>query len=149
MGRAALLIAVAICVIALVAVGLRYLGLRDERRGTEHTIAMLVLQSAKARALLHDVRATRITVDADMAIVETHRAQLQAEAATLQAEIARTEAGTTAAQINAYLTVAEASNLRACLTGVSQALNQLSVGDGHALETLLVVEQPCRAAGIQ
>jgi hypothetical protein len=148
-GRAVPLIAAAICVIALVGVGLRYLWLRDERRSAEHSVAMLVRQSVKARALLREVRETRVTVDENVALVEAHRARLQAEVAMLRADLARARAGTTAAQITAYLTVAQANNLRACLTGVSQALNQLSVGDGRALDSLLAVDRPCRAAGVQ
>ena len=67
----------------------------------------------------------------------------------MHADLDRTRADTTAAEIGAYRTGAQANNLRACLTGVSQALNQLSVGDGRSIASLQAVEVPCRAVGIQ
>ena len=52
----------------------------------------------------------------------------------------QTRADTTAAEVGAFTSGAQANNLAACLTGVSQALNQLAVGDGGAISSLQAVD---------
>jgi hypothetical protein len=143
------LIAIAVCIVALIGVGLRYLWLRNERQHAEQTVAMLVATVARARTVLADLDQTRTAVDRDLAIVQANHERLSARAAMLHAELEKARADTTTAAVGAYLTAAQANNLRACLIGVSQALNQISVGDSRAIASLRAVDGPCRAAGAQ
>ena len=66
----------------------------------------------------------------------------------MHTQLDRTRADTTAADVGAFASGAQANNLGACLTGVSRALNQLAVGDTGAIKSLQAVDGPCRAAGI-
>ncbi len=91
--------------------------------------------------------ATRGTVDANLALVVANDARLRDQVAALHADLDQTRAGTASTSVSAYLTAVQANNLSACLVGVSQALNQLSVGDGRAIASLKAVDAPCRAAG--
>ena len=146
-GRAVGLIAAAILVVALVASGARYFWVRHERQQAEQAVAALRRTAKHARALLDEVTATRTTVDANLDLVKLNDAKLQAQAAALHADLERTKAGTATTSVSAYLTASQANSLSQCLIGVSQALNQLSVGDGRALTSLKAVDAPCRAAG--
>lgn len=146
--RVVRLIAIAVCVVVFAAVAARYLWLRRERQHTEQTVATLVRKVAAASALLSELRTTRAVVDSDMEIVRANHERLRARATALHADLEQTRANTTTAAIGAYLTAAQANDLGTCLTGVSQALNQLSVGDRDALASLQAVEKPCRAAGV-
>jgi hypothetical protein len=141
------LIAAAILFVALVAAGARYFWVRHERQQAEQTVAELRHTARQARALLADVTATRSTVEANLELVRANDARLRLQAKALHADLDKTVANTTTAAIGAYLTASQANNLSACLIGVSQALNQLSVGDGRAIASLKAVDLPCRAAG--
>jgi hypothetical protein len=138
-----------LCALALIAVGLRYLMLRDQRRHTERTVATLTHEATGALALLRGVQATRNAADQRNVLSQAELDGVRAAAAALHADLSRTRADTTAAAVGAFTSAAQANQLRTCLTGVSQALNQLAVGDGSALTSLQAVEQPCRAVGIQ
>ena len=143
------LVAVALCAIALIGVGVRYLGLRDQRRHMEQTVATLTQRTAAALELLRRVEATRASADQSNAEVRAERDRVRAMAAGVHDDLSRTRADTTTAEVGAYVSGTQANDLRACLTGVSQALNQLAVGDGGAIVSLRTVDQPCRAAGIR
>jgi hypothetical protein len=146
--RAVVVVVAGLCALALVAVGLRYFLVRNDRIHTEQTVARLKTQAGAALDLLHEVQAVRAAADANNLAVTADRDRTRAAAALLHADLAQTQAATTAAGIGAYTSGVAANNLRACLTGVSQALNQLSVGDANSIKSLAAVEAPCRAVGV-
>ena len=146
-GRAVGLIAAAILVVALVAAGARYFWVRHERQRAEATVVALRRTAKEARVLLEATTETRATVDANLELVTANDARLRSQAAALHADLQRTQAGTATTSVSAYLTASQANNLSKCLIGVSQALNQLSVGDSRAIASLQAVDAPCRAAG--
>jgi len=147
-GRAVQLIAIAVCAIAIVGVAARYLWLLDQRNDTEQTVVTLVRRTSAALDLLQAVETTRARADTSNAAVQAERDRIRAAAAALHADLSRTRADTTTAEIGAYVSGAQANNLRLCLTGVSQALNQLAVGDGTSVASLRAVDAPCRAVGV-
>jgi hypothetical protein len=146
-GRAVRLIAATILIVALAVAGTRYFWVRHDRQQAEQTVAALRRTAREARALLEETTATRVTVDTNLELVKANDARLRAQAAALHSDLEQTVAGTTTTAIGAYLTASQANNLSACLIGVSQALNQLSVGDNRAIASLKAVDQPCRLAG--
>jgi hypothetical protein len=143
------LIVVATCAFVIFAAGARYFILRDDRIRTEDTVTMLTLRTSEALEVFRKVAATRTEADDANTLTAAERDRVLALAETLHADLDRTRADTTAAEIGAYVTGAQANDLRACLTGVSQALNQLAVGDGRSIASLRAVDAPCRAVGIQ
>jgi hypothetical protein len=146
--RAVPMIVAAICIVALATVGLRYVLLRADRRSTEHTVETLTQHTREAVALLRSVTVTRVTADENNAKVRAERDRVRAVAALLHANLDRARADTTASAIGAFVSGSQANDLSACLTGVSQALNQLSVGDGRSIQSLQRVDGPCRRAGV-
>ena len=68
--------------------------------------------------------------------------------AALHAGLDQTRADTTTAEVARSRPARRRSNLAACLPRVSQALNQLAVGDGGAISSLQAVDAQCRMAGI-
>jgi Trp operon repressor len=147
-GQAAVLVVACLCALALVAVGARYYLVRDQRIDTEQTVAKLKRQTSAALDLLRDVQTVRRRAEASNVMVAADRDRVRAAAALLHADLSQTQAATTAAGIAAYTSGVAANNLRACLTGVSQALNQLAVGDRNSIKSLAAVEAPCRAVGV-
>jgi hypothetical protein len=141
------MIVAAICIVALATVGLRYVLLRADRRATEHTVETLTRHTRDAVALLRSVTVTRSTADEHNAEVRAERDRVRAVATLLHADLDRAKAETTASAIGAFVSGSQANDLSACLTGVSQALNQLSVGDGRSILSLQKVDGPCRRAG--
>ncbi len=141
-------IAIGLCALVIVAAGARYFLVRDDRIATEQTVTRLTVKTARALAVFRTVSATRTEADHANTLTQAERDRVLALAAALHADLDRTRADTTAAEIGAYTTGAQANNLRACLTGISQALNQLAVGDGRSIASLRAVETPCRAVGI-
>jgi uncharacterized phage infection (PIP) family protein YhgE len=146
--RAVVFVVAGLCALALIAVAARYFVVRSQRVETEQTVARLKTQTAAAIDLLHEVQAVRSAASATNAAVTADRDRVRAAAALLHADLAQTQAATTAAGIAAYTSGVAANNLRACLTGVSQALNQLAVGDTDSIKSLTAVETPCRAVGV-
>lgn len=142
------LIAVGLCALLLIAVGARYFDVRNERQHTEQSVLRLTREATAALALLHRVTDTRVTADEHNVALEAQRNDVRALAASMHAELDHTRADTTTAQVGAFTTGVQANNLAACLTGVSQALNQLAVGDSGAIKSLKAVDGPCRAAGV-
>jgi hypothetical protein len=147
-GRVLQMVALGLCALLLVAVGARYLVVRNERQDTEQSVLRLTRQATAALALLHRVTDTRATADEHNIALEAQRNDVRALAASMHAELDRTRADTTAAEVGAFTTGVQANNLAACLTGVSRALNQLAVGDTGAIKSLKAVDGPCRAAGV-
>ncbi len=147
--RAALVIVAALCVVALATVGVRYLWLRADRQATEHTVAELTQHTREAVALLRSVSTIRASADVSNGKVRAERDRVRAVALLLHTDLDRAKAETTASAIGAFVSGSQANDLTACLIGVSQALNQLSVGDGRAIQSLQKVEGPCRRAGVQ
>ncbi len=147
-GRTFQVVAVVVCALALVGVGTRYFWVRHERQHTEQTIVTLTRQTTAALALLHRVTDTRAGADDHNTIVQAQRDGARTLAAALHADLDKTRADTTTAEVGAFTSGAQANNLAACLTGVSQALNQLAVGDGGAISSLQTVDAQCRMAGI-
>jgi hypothetical protein len=143
------LVAVSLCAIAVIALGARYLLVRDDRIATEQTVTRLTVKTAEALDVFRRVAAKRTDADRANTLTTAERDRVLALAAALHADLDRTHADTTAAEVGAYTSGAQANNLRACLTGVSQALNQLAVGDGRSIASLRAVDTPCRAVGIQ
>lgn len=143
------LIAVALCAIAIAAAGARYFLLRDDRITTEETVAMLTWRTSEVLDVFREVALTRTETDRENTVTEAERDRVLTLAEAVHADLDRTRADTTAAEIGAFTNGAQANNLRTCLTGVSQALNQLAVGDGRSIASLRAVEAPCRAAGVQ
>jgi hypothetical protein len=137
-----------VCALALLFVGARYFWVRHERQHTEHTALTLTRETKAALALLHRVTVTRVAADAHNATVQGQRDGARALAASMHTDLDRTRADATAADVGAFVSGSQANNLAACLTGVSQALNQLAVGDAGAIGSLKAVDAPCRAAGI-
>ena len=142
------MIVAGICIVALATVGLRYVLLRADRRATEHSVETLTDQTRHAVTLLRSVTATRVAADDDNTKVRAERDRVRAVAALLHAELDRAKAETTASAIGAFVSGSQANDLSECLTGVSQALNQLSVGDRRSILSLQKVDGPCRRAGI-
>ena len=143
------LIAAGFCALALIAVGVRYYRLRDDRMHTERAVVTLTRQTTKALALLHQVTATRVTANDHNTALQGQRDGVRTLATAMHTDLDRARADTTTAEVGAFSSGAQANNLAACLTGVSQALNQLAVGDASAIKSLQSVDAPCRAAGIQ
>jgi hypothetical protein len=142
-------VAVALCAVLIFGAGARYFLLRDDRITTEETVTRLTLRTSEALDVYREVAGTRTEADRANTLTETELNRVLVLAAAVHADLGRTRADTTAAEIGAYSTGVQANNLRACLAGVSQALNQLSVGDGRSIASLRDVEVPCRAVGIQ
>lgn len=145
--RALPMIVLAICIVALVAVGLRYVLVRHDRQSTEQSVVRLTQTTDDALELLRDVSQTRSSADRHNTETKAERDQVRTTAALLHAELDRARAETTASAFGAFATGAQANDLAACLVGVSQALNQLSVGDGRAISSLQRVDAECRRAG--
>jgi hypothetical protein len=145
--RAVPVIVAVVCVVALATVGLRYVILRSDRRSTEHTVQTLTATTRRAVALLRTVTATRVKADDHNTTVRMERDRVRAVALLLHTNLDQARADTTASAIGAFVSGSQANDLSACLTGVSQALNQLSVGDGRSIDSLQKVEGPCRRAG--
>jgi hypothetical protein len=143
------LIAVGLCAFVLVAAGARYFLLRDDRIDAEQSVATLTRRTSEALAVFRKVSGTRIGADRANTITQAERDRVLALAVAVHADLDRTRADTTAAEVGAYVSGAQANNLRLCLVGVSQALNQLAVGDGRSIASLRAVDTPCRAVGIQ
>lgn len=148
-GRALQLITVVLVALALIGVGVRYFWVRNERQHTEQTVVSLTRQTTAALALLHRVTSTRVTADEHNIALEAQRNSVRALAASMHTDLDRTRADTTTAEVGAFTSGAQANSLSACLTGVSQALNQLAVGDSGALRSLQAVDRPCREAGVE
>jgi hypothetical protein len=142
------MVASALCVLALVVVTGRWLWLRHDRRDAEHSVLVLTRETGDALALLHRVTDRRAGADEHNAVLQGQRDGVRALAAAMHTELDRARADTTAADVGAFTSGAQANNLGTCLTGVSRALNQLAVGDTGALGSLQAVDGPCRAAGI-
>jgi hypothetical protein len=142
------IVVAALCVVAVVGVGLRYVLLRADRRATEQSVARLTRTTGEALRLLRAVSGTRSRADWYNSAVQAERDQVRAAATLLHAELDRARAETTSSAIGAFVSGAQANNVAECLTGVSQALNQLSVGDGGSIRSLQSVEAPCRSAGM-
>jgi hypothetical protein len=138
-----------VCALVLLVVGARYVWLHEQRRHTEHHVATMTGQLREALALFEEVESTRAGQDTRNTATETHRNQLRAMAEALRQELDLTKANQTATEIGAFQQGTQANNLRACLTGVQQALNQLAVGDGGEIQSLKAVESSCRQAGLQ
>lgn len=147
-GRTRWVVAAALCALALIVVTGRWLWLRHDRREAEHSALVLTREAHDAIALLHRVTDRRAAADEHNVALEGQRDGVRALAAAMHTDLDRTRADTTAADIGAFTSGAQANNLGACLTGVSQALNQLAVGDTGAITSLKAVDGPCRAAGI-
>jgi hypothetical protein len=143
------IVAAAVWILAVVLIVGRYAWLHEERRDTEHHVATTTGQLREALALFREVESTRAGQDMRNTASETQRNQLRTMADTLRQQLDLTKANQTAAEVGAFTEGAQANNLRACLTGVQQALNQLAVGDGGEIKSLKAVEGPCRQAGIQ
>jgi hypothetical protein len=148
-GRARVIAAAAVWILAVVLVVGRYVWLHEERRDTEHHVATTTGQLREALALFREVESTRAAQDTRNTTTETQRNQLRTMADALRQELDLTKATQTATEVGAFTEGAQANNLRACLTGVQQALNQLAVGDGGEIKSLKAVEGSCRQAGIQ
>jgi hypothetical protein len=147
-GRTRIITVAAVCALALLVVGARYVWLHEQRRDTEHHVATMTGRLRDALALFEEVEATRAAQDGRNTETETRRNQLRTMADELRRQLELTKADQTATEVGAFRAGAEANNLRACLTGVQQALNQLAVGDGREIDSLKAVETPCRQAGL-
>lgn len=80
---------------------------------------------------------------------ERFRAGLAAEYERVQAELTAVRDVLVGADREAEVTARLVADLARCLTGVSQFLNQLSVGDGDgALATAGRIDGPCAAVGV-
>jgi cytoskeletal protein RodZ len=141
------MIVLAICIVALLAVGLRYVIVRHDRQSTEQSVARLTQTTDDALELLRDVSQTRSSADRQNTETTAERDQVRTAAALLHAELDQARAETTASAVGAFASGAQANDLAACLVGVSQALNQLSVGDGRSISSLQRVDAECRRAG--
>lgn len=146
--RAVPIIVAAVCIVVLATVGLRYVLLRADRRSTEHTVETLTQNTREAVALLRSVTVTRATADESNSKSRAERDRVRAVATLLHANLDRARAETTASAIGAFVSGSQANDLSECLTGVSQALNQLSVGDARSILSLQKVDGPCRRAGV-
>ena len=147
--RAVPVIVAALCIVALATVGLRYVLLRADRRSTEHTVA-----DADRRRHARGGRPAPVG-DRDAASTPTTTTPRCGRNATgsapspllLHADLDRARADTTASAIGAFVSGSQANDLSACLTGVSQALNQLSVGDGRSIAEPAEGRGPVPAGG--
>lgn len=147
-GRVRQWIAVALCAVALIVVGARYLWLRNDRQHIEQSVTALTRQATKALHAVQRLQAERAAAEASNTLVKAERDRIRAVAAGLHDSLSQALADTTAAEVGAFTSGAQANNLRACLTGVSQALNQMAVGDKSSIASLQVVDAPCRAVGV-
>jgi hypothetical protein len=140
--------AVAVGALLLVGVTARYFLVRADRQRTEQSVEDLTRVTRDALALLRSVSATRGSADTYNAETTAERDGVRAIATVLHAELDKARAEMTSSALGAYVSGAEANFVGECLTGVSQALNQLSVGDGGAIRSLQAVEAQCRRAGM-
>jgi len=147
-GQATKWIGVALLTVALIAVGARYLSLRHDRQRTEQSVAALTRQATMTLHAVRRLQAEQTAAEAANTVTKAERDRIRTVAAGLHDHLSRAQADTTAAEVGAFTSGAQANNLRACLTGVSQALNQLAVGDRSSIASLQAVDAPCRAVGI-
>jgi hypothetical protein len=146
--RAIAWIAAAVCALVVLGVALRYVVLRVDRHATDRSVERLTRTTNEALVLLRAASSTRERADWYNDAVEVERDQVRSAAALLHTELDKARAETTSSAISAYVSGSRANVVGECLTGVSQALNQLSVGDTRAIRSLEAVEAPCRQAGM-
>jgi hypothetical protein len=142
------LVAAALCALLVLGVVARYVVLRVDRSTTERSAERLTRMTNEAMVLLRSVHGTRSRADWYNDALEGERNRIRSAAALLHAELDRSRAEITSSAIGAYVSGSQANFVSDCLTGVSQALNQLSVGDTRAIASLQLVEDPCRRAGM-
>lgn len=146
--RRAGLAAALVVVVVLVGAGfVRRAGLIDEAAAARE-------DRRTARAELRRAQAEIVRVVRRAGAVETATAGTRKNASDLQgvadelatrlAAIGRERDDTVLA---AYVANGQLTQLRACLDGVTRALNEVSVGDTHAAGTLGSVRTACEAAG--
>jgi hypothetical protein len=141
-------IVAALCAVLVLGVVARYVVLRVDRDTTEQSAERLTRATNHALVLLRAVRGTRSQADWYNDALEGERDRIRSAAALLHTELDRARAEITSSAIGAYVSGSQANFVAECLTGVSQALNQLSVGDTRAIRSLQAVEAPCRQAGM-
>ena len=108
------------------------------RTDAELTAVRARLHQTVGRARQAESRLAAVTAQATSAahLLSTETAQL----ASVQSQLASTEA-------NVFANGVSINNLDTCLSGVEQALNEISLGDQHdAATTLNGVAASCRAA---
>jgi hypothetical protein len=115
-------------------------GARGRLHGTDAQLMATRARLARTVAAAHRAEAALgvVTAQSNAAaqILGTETSQL----ASVQAQLATTEANVSAAGVSI-------NNLETCLSGVEQALNEISLGDQHgAASTLNGVAASCRAA---
>jgi hypothetical protein len=141
-------IVVVLCAVAVLAIGGRYVALRQDRVSTESSVDDLTRATNRALRLLREVSYSRDAIDADNDAARDEGEKVRGAARLLHTELDKALAETTSSSIEAFSSGARANDVAACLVGVSQALNQLSVGDPGSIRSLQTVEGPCRAAGM-
>jgi hypothetical protein len=142
------IVVVALCAVAVLAVGGRYVALRQDRVSTESSVDDLTRATNRALRLLREVSYSRDAIDTDNVATRGERDKVRGAALLLHTELDKALAETTSSSVEAFTSGARANDVAACLVGVSQALNQLSVGDPGSIRSLQSVEGPCRAAGM-
>jgi hypothetical protein len=128
-----------IVVVLAVAVSVA-LGARDRLHGTDAQLVATRARLAGTVASAHRAEAALGLVNAQSTAAADTLATETAQLASVQAQLASTEANVSADGVSI-------NNLDTCLSGVEQALNEISIDDQHgAASTLDGVAAACRAA---
>ncbi len=146
--RRAGLAAVLVAVVVLVGAGVvRRAGLIDDAAAARRDRRTARIELRRAEAEIVRVLRRAGAVETATAGTRENASDLQGvadELATRLAAIGRERDDTVLA---AYVANGQLAQLRACLDGVTRALNEVSVGDAHAADTLGSVRAACEAAG--
>lgn len=115
----------------------------------DHRLGTLGASLAAARVELRAALDGRAGAEVALADADGFRAELSAEYERVQAELVSVREVLVGADREAEVSARLMADLAGCLTGVSQFLNQLSVGDGlGALGTAGRIEEPCAVVGV-
>lgn len=122
---------------------------RQQGDDLDRRLSALGASLATARGELRAALDGQAAAAVDLEEADRFRAELAAEYERVQAELASVREVLVSADREAEVSARLVADLAGCLTGVSQFLNQLSVGDGNgALATAGRIEGPCAAVGV-
>lgn len=142
------LILIAVVTVTLVGLGLwRRSTLIDERTRARAERTRALHQLHALRQGIVNASRTAGAVEADNLALSDATQSLIATATALTEQIRAVEQARDDAALNTFVVGGQIGKMRECLDGVTRALNQVSVGDDHAVGTLNSVQSACRAVG--
>lgn len=142
------LIVIAVVTVVLVGLGLwRRSTLIDERTRARAERGRALHQLHALRQGIVNASTAAGAVEVDNLALRDATQSLIATASALTDQIRGVEQARDDAALNTFVVGGQIGKMRECLDGVTRALNQVSVGDEHAVGTLNSVQSACRAVG--